>query len=156
MITFLRSAVILLLAATGVLVAASSRAETPETLRIGAILATSGPASVFGAPAAKALRMLVEQLSKMGGIAGHPPGSLAVPWQIVDYTSGRDATFFDGDDAPVTHVDFTGDGWRQSLLDTNISLDYSDWRQAIVIGAADGGLEIGFGDGTTTVMPRSS
>lgn len=49
----------------------------------------------------------VVAIAAVGGIAGHPPGSLAVPWQIVDYTSGRDATFFDGDDAPVTHVDFT-------------------------------------------------
>jgi 5'-methylthioadenosine phosphorylase len=46
-------------------------------------------------------------VAAVGGIAGHPPGSLAVPRQIVDYTSGRDATFFDGADAPVTHVDFT-------------------------------------------------
>jgi 5'-methylthioadenosine phosphorylase len=46
-------------------------------------------------------------VAAVGGIAGHPPGSLAVPRQIVDYTSGRDATFFDGDGAAVTHVDFT-------------------------------------------------
>jgi 5'-methylthioadenosine phosphorylase len=49
----------------------------------------------------------VVAVAAVGGIAGHPPGSLAVPRQIVDYTSGRDATFFDGADARVTHVDFT-------------------------------------------------
>jgi 5'-methylthioadenosine phosphorylase len=46
-------------------------------------------------------------VAAVGGIAGHPPGTLAVPRQIVDYTSGREATFFDGDGAAVTHVDFT-------------------------------------------------
>jgi 5'-deoxy-5'-methylthioadenosine phosphorylase len=46
-------------------------------------------------------------VATVGGIVGHPPGSLAVPRQVVDYTSGRDATFFDGDGNAVTHVDFT-------------------------------------------------
>lgn len=35
------------------------------------------------------------------------PGVLVVPHQIIDYTWGRRATFFDGGDVPVTHVDFT-------------------------------------------------
>lgn len=35
------------------------------------------------------------------------PGALVVPHQIIDYTWGRLATFFDGGDAPVVHVDFT-------------------------------------------------
>ena len=34
-------------------------------------------------------------------------GELAIPDQILDYTSGRDHTFFDGHGTPVTHVDFT-------------------------------------------------
>jgi 5'-deoxy-5'-methylthioadenosine phosphorylase len=46
-------------------------------------------------------------VAAVGGIRGHPPGSLALPDQLLDYTSGRDATFFDGGDAAVTHVDFT-------------------------------------------------
>ncbi|MEP7061972.1 MAG: S-methyl-5'-thioinosine phosphorylase [Betaproteobacteria bacterium] len=46
-------------------------------------------------------------VAAVGGIRGHAPGSLALPQQLLDYTSGRDATFFDGGDAPVTHVDFT-------------------------------------------------
>jgi len=46
-------------------------------------------------------------VAAVGGIRGHPPGSLAIPAQLIDYTSGREATFFDGADAPVTHVDFT-------------------------------------------------
>ncbi len=34
------------------------------------------------------------------------PGTIVIPDQIIDFTSGRDATFFDGDDG-VFHVDFT-------------------------------------------------
>lgn len=46
-------------------------------------------------------------VAAVGGIRGHPPGSLALPEQLIDYTSGRASTFFDGGGAPVTHVDFT-------------------------------------------------
>jgi len=35
------------------------------------------------------------------------PGVLVIPDQIVDYTSGRDHTYFEGDLTHVTHVDFT-------------------------------------------------
>lgn len=35
------------------------------------------------------------------------PGKLIIPNQIVDYTYGRDFTYFDGSEEPVTHVDFT-------------------------------------------------
>jgi purine nucleoside phosphorylase len=35
------------------------------------------------------------------------PGSLLIPDQILDYTHGREHTFFDGGDKEVTHVDFT-------------------------------------------------
>src|SRR5690606_11457776 len=40
--------------------------------------------------------------------------------QIIDYTHGRDATYFEGSDATVTHVDFTEPydaGLRRLLLD---------------------------------------
>ena len=44
----------------------------------------------------------------VGGItADHPAGSIAVPHQIIDYTWGRKATFFEGAEQPVTHIDFT-------------------------------------------------
>lgn len=35
------------------------------------------------------------------------PGSLVLPDQIIDYTWGRRATFFEGPGAKVTHIDFT-------------------------------------------------
>ena len=35
------------------------------------------------------------------------PGALAVPDQILDYTYGREHTYFDGGGGPVTHTDFS-------------------------------------------------
>ena len=46
-------------------------------------------------------------IAAVGGIRGHVPGSLGLPLQLIDYTSGRAATFFDGGEDGVTHVDFT-------------------------------------------------
>ncbi len=47
-------------------------------------------------------------VASVGGIrADLTPGKLIVPDQIVDYTHGRNFTFFDGKDQPVTHIDFT-------------------------------------------------
>jgi len=38
---------------------------------------------------------------------GFPPGELAVPDQLIDYTWGREHTFYDGEAGEVVHVDFT-------------------------------------------------
>ena len=47
-------------------------------------------------------------VAAVGGIAGDcSPGMLVVPDQLIDYTSGREATFFDGSEGKVVHVDFT-------------------------------------------------
>lgn len=47
-------------------------------------------------------------VAAVGGIRNDlTPGSLVVPDQIIDYTHGRDFTFFDSRDEPVTHIDFT-------------------------------------------------
>jgi 5'-methylthioadenosine phosphorylase len=47
-------------------------------------------------------------VSAVGGIARNlPPGTLAVPDQILDYTYGRKMTFFEGAEQPVVHIDFT-------------------------------------------------
>ena len=35
------------------------------------------------------------------------PGDIVIPDQIIDYTYGREHTFFDGDLKPVEHIDFT-------------------------------------------------
>jgi len=50
----------------------------------------------------------VVSVASVGGIRSDlPPGALAIPHQLLDYTWGRKHTFFEGPDQPVTHVDFT-------------------------------------------------
>ena len=50
----------------------------------------------------------VVSVASVGGIrADMRPGAIAVPHQIIDYTWGRKNTFFEGDEQPVTHIDFT-------------------------------------------------
>jgi len=50
----------------------------------------------------------VVSVASVGGIRRDTvPGALMVPDQIIDYTWGRSATFFEGAGAPVTHIDFT-------------------------------------------------
>lgn len=47
-------------------------------------------------------------VASVGGIrADLAPGDVVLPHQIIDYTWGRQATFFDGGATPVTHIDFT-------------------------------------------------
>ena len=62
----------------------------------------------------------VVAVATVGGIgASFVPGSLAVPDQIVDYSHGREATFFDGSARGVTHIDFTqpyGEELRERIL----------------------------------------
>ena len=50
--------------------AAPAPAAAADALRIGAILAVSGPAAFLGAPEARTLEMLVEQANARGGING--------------------------------------------------------------------------------------
>jgi 5'-methylthioinosine phosphorylase len=46
-------------------------------------------------------------VASVGVIADAAPGDLLLPHQLIDYTSGRAHTFFDGGDQQVVHVDFT-------------------------------------------------
>lgn len=47
-------------------------------------------------------------VASVGGVrADLVPGTLVVPHQIIDYTYGREFTFFDGSEKSVTHIDFT-------------------------------------------------
>jgi 5'-methylthioadenosine phosphorylase len=47
-------------------------------------------------------------VATVGGIrADLKPGVIVVPDQIIDFTHGRDATFFEGRDKPFSNVDFT-------------------------------------------------
>jgi 5'-methylthioadenosine phosphorylase len=50
----------------------------------------------------------VVSVASVGGIRRDAaPGVLLLPDQIIDYTWGRRATYFEGAGTPVTHVDFT-------------------------------------------------
>jgi 5'-methylthioadenosine phosphorylase len=50
----------------------------------------------------------VISVASVGGIRGDlHPGDIVLPNQILDYTWGRNSTFFDGNGTPVHHVDFT-------------------------------------------------
>lgn len=59
-------------------------------------------------------------IAAVGGIArSMKPAAVAVPDDIIDYTSGREHTFFDGVRAPLQHVDFSepyAPRVRQALL----------------------------------------
>lgn len=47
-------------------------------------------------------------VASVGGIRPDlGPGALLVPHQIIDYTWGRKATFHEGPESPVVHIDFT-------------------------------------------------
>lgn len=50
----------------------------------------------------------ITAVATVGGI--HPElssGMIALPHQIIDYTNGRENTYFDGINNPVKHIDFT-------------------------------------------------
>ena len=50
----------------------------------------------------------VMSVATVGGIRSDMgPGTLVVPDQIIDYSHSRKATFFEGSEMPVIHVDFT-------------------------------------------------
>lgn len=47
-------------------------------------------------------------VAAVGGItAAMSPAHIAIPDQIIDYSYGRKHTFFENEDYPVTHIDFT-------------------------------------------------
>ena len=45
-------------------------AAAGETIKVGALLSVTGPASFLGAPEARSLELLVAQLNAKGGVAG--------------------------------------------------------------------------------------
>jgi len=75
-------------------------------------------ANIWALHAEKA--MDVVSVASVGGIrADLVPGTLVVPDQIIDYTYGRDTTFFDQTTRSVMHIDFTrpySDVMRRRLL----------------------------------------
>jgi 5'-deoxy-5'-methylthioadenosine phosphorylase len=74
-------------------------------------------------------------IGAVGGIrADMQPGAIALPEDLIDYTWGREHTYFEGLDKPVVHADFTHPycpKLRQRLLDA---------AQLEAIGLIDGGV----------------
>lgn len=57
---------------------------------------------------AQAKVQYIVAVASVGGIRRDlKPGTLAIPDQIIDYTHGRDFTYFEGMDRSVVHIDFT-------------------------------------------------
>ena len=51
---------------------------------------------------------MVVSVASVGGIRDDiAPGMLIVPHQVIDYSWGRRATYFEGPGSPVNHIDFT-------------------------------------------------
>jgi len=63
---------LLLLASMAGLAGCSKKQAAKEPVKVGAILAVTGPASFLGSPEAKTLEMMVEEANAKGGLAGHP------------------------------------------------------------------------------------
>lgn len=69
----------------------------------------------------------IAAVATVGGIhEALVPGAIAMPNQIIDYTHGRQNTFYDGVELPVKHIDFTDpycpklrEKWRKAALRIN-------------------------------------
>ncbi|MDR2636853.1 MAG: S-methyl-5'-thioinosine phosphorylase, partial [Zoogloeaceae bacterium] len=72
----------------------------------------------------------IVSVASVGGIRAElSPGDIVIPHQILDYTWGRAATYFDGDGAPVVHIDFT------EPYDATL-------RQCLIVAAAMAGVMV--------------
>jgi penicillin-binding protein 1A len=58
-----------------------------------------------------------------------------------------------GWNGPLRHVEISGDNWQSALLNTNLRLDYLDWRAAIVTAVGGGSATLGFSNGQTGSLP---
>lgn len=65
----------------------------------------------------------IERIIAVGAVGGISDdcgvGAIVVPDQIIDYTAGRQNTFFDGGEEPVEHIDFSypyNETLRQALI----------------------------------------
>jgi 5'-deoxy-5'-methylthioadenosine phosphorylase len=67
-------------------------------------------------------------MAAVGGIT-LPPGTIAIPDQLIDYTYGREHTFYEADLTQVTHIDFT-DPYCDTL------------RSALIRAGANAGIEV--------------
>ena len=79
----------------------------------------------------------VKQIIAVGAVGGiHKDctvGTIVIPHQIIDYTNGRENTFFNGGDEPVEHIDF--------------SFPYNEELRAALVEGARAASEISVVDG---------
>jgi len=68
---------------------------------------------------------------------------------LLNYDAGR------GWSGPINTITVDKD-WAQRLASTYISIDYKDWRIAVVLSKQAGGATIGFSDGETGTLPASA
>ncbi|MET0308176.1 MAG: transglycosylase domain-containing protein [Sphingomonas sp.] len=68
---------------------------------------------------------------------------------LLRYDRGR------GWSGPIGHAEIKS-SWLQALLNTNIGVDYENWRAGIAIEQSGGGWQLGFEDGSTGTMPESA
>jgi 5'-methylthioinosine phosphorylase len=68
------------------------------------------------------------------------PGSIVIPHQIIDYTYGREHTYYDGITKPVSHIDFTNpyNSKLRKLLCANTSLKDINFVKEGVYAAVQG------------------
>jgi penicillin-binding protein 1A len=57
---------------------------------------------------------------------------------------------------PMRQVEINGDRWQQALVNTNLALDYKDWRAAIVTAVDGAAARLGFADGSEGSLPRGN
>lgn len=75
-------------------------------------------------------------VNAVGGI--HPDmgtGAVVIPHQLVDFTHGRESTFFDGAYLPLEHIDFTNpfdEALRQQLITARKKLNLEGADEAVV------------------------
>ena len=81
----------------------SARSTSRDEYRRRALRSAARGASLTRSAAQFEARARTERLERR---AGFVPGELALPDQLIDYTSGR-VSSFGGNGAPVTHVDFS-------------------------------------------------
>lgn len=80
-------------------------------------------------------------VAAVGGITkAMYPARIIIPDQVIDYTYGREHTFFAACDAPVTHIDFSNpysETLRQQLITAAQSLQLDSYQSG-VYGATQG------------------
>lgn len=76
----------------------------------------------------------IVSVASVGGIrADLAPGSVVMPHQIIDYTHGRNNSFFEGGDSQVVHVDFTHP--YDKRLRTNLLQSAQRYSETVIDGA---------------------